>query len=152
MKTNMRNIALIFFCCFLLLCVGFTLDTQLSSLISSQVLEANNEPDFTLRASPQVGLAPVEILFIAQLRGGSDDYEEFYCTTIEWDWDDDTRSSSTPDCDPYVPGQSKIRRRFSTRHEFEYPGRYTIRVYLRKSGEVVATARTSLELRGGRFN
>ena len=92
------------------------------------------------------------VISFAQLRGGSDDYEEFYCAAIEWDWDDDTRSSTTPDCDPYEPGQSKIRRRFSIRHEFEYPGRYTIRVFLRKSGEVVATARTVLELRGGRFN
>ena len=132
--------------------IGIALLSQATPFIPVQILEATQKPDFTLRASPQVGLAPVEILFIAQLRGGSDDYEEFYCATIEWDWDDDTRSSTTPDCDPYEPEKSRIRRRFSTRHKFEYPGRYTVRVFLKRSGEVVATARTVLELRGGRFN
>ncbi len=148
----MRQKTRFFFSRFPLFFLLLTLSSQLASVISFQTLQASDEPELTLRASPQVGLAPLEILFIAQLRGGSDDYEEFYCAAIEWDWDDDTRSSTTPDCDPYEPGQSKIRRRFSIRHEFEYPGRYTIRVFLRKSGEVVATARTVLELRGGRFN
>ena len=143
---------LFFFSVFSFLCFVLAVSPQIFSVNPVQTVQANDEPELTLRASPQVGLAPVEILFIAQLRGGSDNYEEFYCATIEWDWDDDTRSSTTPDCDPYEPGQSKIRRRFSTRHKFEYPGRYTIRVFLKKSGAVVATARTALELRGGRFN
>ena len=79
----------------------------------------DDKPTLSLRASPRVGLAPVDVLFVAQLKDGADDYEEFYCATIEWDWDDDTRSESTPDCEPYEPGTSKIRRRYSNRHRFD---------------------------------
>ena len=111
----------------------------------------DDKPELSLRASPRVAFAPVEVLFVAELRGGADDYEELYCVSIEWDWDDDTRSESTPDCDPYEPGTSKIRRRYSTRHRFDYGGRYEVRVNLKRRDETVASARTTVELRGGRF-
>lgn len=110
-----------------------------------------DRPSLSLRASPRVAFAPAEILFVAQLRGGDDDYEDFYCVTVEWDWDDDTRSESTPDCEPYEPGASRIRRRYSTRHRFDYGGRYQVRINLKKRGDTVASARTAVELRGGRF-
>ena len=110
-----------------------------------------DRPSLSLRASPRVAFVPAEILFVAQLRGGDDDYEDFYCVTIEWDWDDDTRSESTPDCEPYEPGTSRIRRRYSTRHRFDYGGRYQVRINLKKRGDTVASARTAVELRGGRF-
>ena len=110
-----------------------------------------DKPSLSLRASPRVGFAPVDVLFVAELRGGSDDYEDFYCASVEWDWDDDTRSESTPDCDPYEAGESRIRRRFSTRHRFDYGGRYEVRFFLKKRDDTVAVARTIVELRGGRF-
>ena len=111
----------------------------------------DEEPELSLRATTSVAFVPVDILFVGQLRGGADDYEDLYCVTVEWDWDDDTRSSSTPDCDPYEPETSKIRRRYSTRHRFQYGGRYEIRLNLKKGDDVVASARTIIELRGGRF-
>ena len=92
-----------------------------------------------------------EILLIAELRGGDDDYRELYCVTVEWDWDDDTHSETTPDCDPYEPGVSKIRRRYSTRHRFDIGGRYEIRINLKRRDDVVASARTSIEIRGQRI-
>lgn len=113
--------------------------------------QGGDRPSLSLRASPRVAFVPAEILFVAQLRGGDDDYEDFYCVTIEWDWDDDTRSESTPDCEPYEPGTSRIRRRYSTRHRFDYGGRYQVRINLKKRGDTVASARTAVELRGGRF-
>ena len=109
----------------------------------------DDKPELTLRSTPKIGFAPAEILFIAELRGGADDYEDLYCATIEWDWDDDTRSESTPDCDPYEQGTSKIRRRFSTRHKFEYGRRYEVRLRLKQGDNTVASARTTVELRGG---
>ena len=109
----------------------------------------DDKPELTLRSSPKIGFAPVEILFVAELRGGADDYEDLYCASIEWDWDDDTRSESTPDCDPYEPGTSTIRRRFSTRHTFEYGGRYEVRFHLKQRDDTVASARTTVELRDG---
>ncbi|MXY15970.1 MAG: hypothetical protein F4057_07175 [Acidobacteria bacterium] len=98
-----------------------------------------------------MGFAPADILFVAELRGGADDWEEFYCASIEWDWDDDTRSQSTPDCDPYEAGTSRIRRRYSMRHRFEYGGRYEVRFRLLNRDDPVASARAVVELRGGRF-
>ena len=111
----------------------------------------DEKPELTLRSSPKVGFAPAEILFVAQLRGGADDYEDLYCATIEWDWNDDTRSESTPDCEPYEAGTTAIRRRFSTRHRFDYGGRYEVRLNLKRRDEIVASARAIVELRGGRF-
>ena len=110
-----------------------------------------DKPSLSLRASPRVGFAPAEVLFVAELRGGADDFEDFYCASMEWDWDDDTRSESTLDCDPYEAGESRIRRRFSTRHRFDYGGRYEVRFLLKKRDDTVAAARTVVELRGDRF-
>ncbi len=105
------------------------------------------EPKLRLRASPQVAFAGKEVLFIAELRDGDDDYRDLYCVTVEWDWDDGTRSESTPDCDPYEPGVSKIRRRYSTRHAFRDGGRHEVRVYLKQRDDVVSSVRTSIEVR-----
>jgi hypothetical protein len=112
--------------------------------------EDGEAPKLSLRASPKVGFAPAEILFIAELRGGDDDYEDYYCATLEWDWDDDTRSQSTPDCEPYEPGVSEIRRRFSMRHSFDRGGSYDVRFFLKQRDDRVASARTKVELRGFR--
>lgn len=125
--------------------------TSTTSGTGSGLGEEDDKPDLSLRASPRVAFAPVEVLFVAELRGGADDYEDLYCVSVEWDWDDDTRSASTPDCDPYEPGVSKIRRRFSTRHRFDYGGRYEVRINLKRRDDVIASARTTVELRGGRF-
>ena len=107
-----------------------------------------DEPKLRLRATTQVVFAQNEVLFIAELRGGDDDYRDLYCVTIEWDWDDGTRSETTPDCDPYEPDVSKIRRRYSVRHTFEFSGRHQVRVNLKRRSDVVASARVSVEVRG----
>ena len=113
------------------------------------LVQDDDKPELSLRSSPKVAFAPAEILFIGELRGGADDYEEYYCASIEWDWDDDTRSTSTPDCEPYEAGTSQIRRRFSTRHRFDRGGRYEIRLLLKQRDDVVTSARTNIEIRGG---
>ena len=112
--------------------------------------EDGEAPKLSLRASPRIGFAPAEILFIAELRGGDDDYQEYYCASLEWDWDDDTRSQSTPDCDPYEPGVSEVRRRFSMRHSFDRGGSYDVRLFLKQRDDTVVSARTKVELRGSR--
>ena len=111
--------------------------------------EEGEAPKLSLRASPKIGFAPADILFIAEFRGGDDDYEEYYCVSLEWDWDDDTRSQSTPDCEPYEPGESKIRRRYSMRHSFDRGGSYDVRLSLKQRDDTVVSARTQVELRGG---
>ena len=119
--------------------------------MTSSVVEVRpqeDRPDLTLRARPNLAFAPAEIVFTGRLRGGADDHEEFYCVSAEWDWDDETRSESIYDCEPYEPGVSEIRRRFSRRHRFEYGGRYEVRLILKRGGDVVETARTAIQIQG----
>lgn len=111
----------------------------------------DDDPRLRLRATPRVAFAGQSFLFVGQLRGGPDDNEELYCATIEWDWGDDTLSESTPDCDPFEPGTSEIRRRFSTRHTFDYAGRYEVRLNLKRRDDILISARTRIEVRGNRF-
>lgn len=111
--------------------------------------EETEEPDLRLRASPRVGFAPAEVLFVGTLRGGSDHHEPFYCASVEWEWDDGTHSERIPDCDPFEPGTSEIRRRFSQRHTFQHSGRYEVRLSLKRRDDVVASVQTVVEIRGG---
>jgi hypothetical protein len=106
------------------------------------------KPSLTLRVNPPVGFAPARIVATAELVGGSDDYEEFYCSKVEWEWSDDSTSSSKDDCDPYQAGTSKIRRRFTLEHTYHEPGRYEIMFRLKQGSTVVATVKTPVEIRG----
>ena len=108
-----------------------------------------DEAELRLRASPRVSFAPAEILFVGEIRGGPDDNEELYCAGVEWDWNDDTISASPPDCDPFASGVSTIRRRFSIRHTYELGGRYQVRLHLKRRDDIVLSARTNIEVRGG---
>ena len=111
----------------------------------------DDDPRLRLRATPRVAFAGQSFLFVGTLRGGPDDNEELYCATIEWDWGDDTYSESTPDCNPFEPGRTEIRRRFSTRHTFDYAGRYEVRLNLKRQDDILISARTRIEVRGNRF-
>mgnify|MGYP006150229533 CR=1 FL=1 len=71
-----------------------------------------------------------------------DDFEEFYCPSIEWVWGDDTKSESTADCDPYEAGKSEIRRRFAIQHKYNIEGSYDVQFRLKQRDKVVASART----------
>ena len=115
---------------------------------TSAAQDEDERPELRIRATPRVGFAPASILFVAELRGGADDYEEFYCLTTEWEWGDDTFSENTPDCDPYEPGVSEIRRRLSVRHLFNYPGSFTVRLRLKRQDDVVVAASTRVQVRG----
>src|SRR5207249_4134495 len=57
-------------------------------------------PKMTLKAQPVIGIAPARVVLTAELVGGANDYEDFYCPTIEWEWGDGTRSESSADCAP----------------------------------------------------
>ena len=111
--------------------------------------DPDERPSLSLRSSASVAFSSSELLFIAELKGGADDYQEFYCPSIEWDWDDATRSESTYDCEPYEPGKTKIQRRYSARHTFTEPGTYEIRFMLKKRSQVLTYARTKVRVRYG---
>jgi len=68
--------------------------------------DRGRRPKLTLRADPTVGFSPSKVRLTADLVGGDNDFSEFYCPTVEWDWDDGTHSEFASDCEPYEPGKS----------------------------------------------
>lgn len=102
--------------------------------------ERGKRPKLTLKANPTMGRAPLRIVFSAELVGGSDDFEEYYCPTIMWEWGSGDASESTTDCAPYEPGKSTIKRRYTVEHTFRNFG--TFRVYfnlIHRDKEVAST-------------
>ena len=114
-----------------------------------QTQQGDERPSLSLRASPSVAFSFTPILFVATLMGGADDYEEYYCPSIEWDWDDDTRSETTYDCAPYEPGTSEIRRRYSARHTYQGGGSFQVKFRLKRRDDVLGTARTIVRVQRG---
>ena len=106
-------------------------------------------PEITLKVAPLISFSPAKITVRAEFRGGARDYEPFYCTTIVWDWDDGTTSENTPDCAPYEPGTSEIRRYLSSTHTYTMAGRYNVRFRMKKGDRVVGGSSTVVQVRPG---
>jgi hypothetical protein len=104
-------------------------------------------PRIALRAQPNVGMSPARVVLTAELVGGANDFQEYYCPTVEWDWDDDTVSESTSDCEPYEAGRSEIRRRLSVEHVFRRAGTFRVTLRLKQRDKVVGTAFTTVTIR-----
>jgi hypothetical protein len=111
--------------------------------------EPDRRPRLTLRAQPPVGVAPARIVFTAELAGGANDFEEYYCPTIMWEWGDDTKSESTLDCEPYEAGKSEIRRRFTVEHRFRRAGAHKVTFRLKRRDKLVATATATVHVQPG---
>ena len=106
-------------------------------------------PQLTLKATPNSGMVPVRIAGLAELKGGDDDFEDYYCPTIEWNWGDGTISESSNDCDPYEPGKSQIKRRYTVDHQYKNPGNFRVYLRLKKGPKIVAVANTAIQVRPG---
>jgi hypothetical protein len=106
-------------------------------------------PSLSVKATPGTGMVPVRIMVAAELKGGDDDFEEYYCPTIEWNWGDGTVSEETRDCDPYESGKSLIRRRYTVQHSFKRSGAYRIGFRLKNGNKVLAASTTVVRLLGG---
>ena len=107
------------------------------------------KPSITVRASPATGFSPLKVLVSAEIKGGSDDFADFYCPTVEWVWGDDTRAESTADCDPYEAGKSEIKRRYSVSRIFPTSGSYKIEFRLKQKDKVVGAGSTTIQVRPG---
>ena len=108
-------------------------------------------PKITLKAQPLISMAPARIVLTAELIGGDDDFEDFYCPAIEWEWGDGTKSESSTDCAPYEPGKSEIRRRYTVEHVFRTgrPNGYRVTVHLKRRDKSVGAATVNLQVRPG---
>lgn len=121
--------------------------------IASAVLTASQEekkkPSISIRASPSAGFSPMRVSVTAEIKGGSDDFREFYCPTVEWDWGDDTSAESTVDCDPYQEGKSEIRRRYTATRIFQTAGNFKVSFRLKQKDKVVGASVTTVQVRPG---
>ncbi len=90
---------------------------------AGQEKEADRKkPELVLTVAPVIAFVPARIKFAVDIRDGADDYEEFYCASVQWDWDDGTTSEWSRDCDPYRPGKSQFQRHFSAVHNLRHGG------------------------------
>jgi len=101
--------------------------------------EKVRRPVVVLKVDQNVGMAPMRVALTANLVGGADDYQDFYCPTVEWDWSDGTHSVASFDCQPYQPHLSKIVRHFSTEHLFD-EGQYRVTFRLKRDERELASA------------
>jgi hypothetical protein len=124
----------------------------LSSTSASGAQKESNEdpkPSLSLRATPPVGFSPLRVRVVVEARGGSDNYAEFYCPSVEWDWGDGTVSEASADCDPYEAGKSTIQRRWSSEHIFRQAGGFKIVFRLKQKNKAVAVSSTQVQVRAG---
>ena len=109
---------------------------------------ADPRPRISLKAQPMIAMAPARIVLTAELTGGVNDYEEFYCTAVEWEWGDGTKSESSSDCAPYEAGKSEIKRRFTVEHVFRM-GSYRVMFHLKRHEKAVGNATINIQVRPG---
>jgi hypothetical protein len=132
----------------LLLTVALTADAQKPDKESKDRDPETRRPKVTLKAQPVVSMSPARVVLTAELQGGANDYEEFYCPSVEWDWGDGTHSESTLDCEPYEAGKSEIKRRFTVEHIFR-AGAYKVMFRLKRRDRSLAAATVNIQVRPG---
>ena len=131
----------------LVLAFGALLVIPSTALLARE--QGGKKPSLSLKATPTVSFAPARIVVVAEVKGGPDDLEEFYCPTVEWEWGDFTSSTVEADCDPYEPGKSAIKRRYTVEHRFKNPGAFKIILRLKKGNKIVASANSQIQVRAG---
>ena len=112
----------------------------------------NKKPSLTFKATPPVGFAPLKVRVVVDLKGGANDYSDFYCATVEWDWADGNISGSGEDCEPYQAGKSEIQRRFTAEHTFRQGGDYEVAFRLKQKSRIVAYSKGTVRVRSGIYD
>jgi hypothetical protein len=107
------------------------------------------KPNISVKASPVIAFSPARVVVSADLKGGANDYEDFYCPSIEWEWGDGTTSEQTADCDPYEAGKSEIKRHFSASKVFQISGDYRVQFKIKKKDKTIAVGSTDVKIRPG---
>jgi hypothetical protein len=106
-------------------------------------------PQVRLKAQPVISVAPSKVVLTAEVVGGANDFEDFYCASVEWEWGDGTTSESSSDCAPYEAGKSEIKRRFTVEHVFRRPDNYRVTFKLKRRDKAVGFATTQVQVRPG---
>jgi hypothetical protein len=144
--TNVRRVLPV-----LAACITVTVTTALLAQKSDkdQKDPEARRPKIMLRVQPAIAIAPARIVLTAELQGGDNNFEEYYCPSIEWEWGDDTSSESSIDCEPYQSATSQIKRRFTVEHLFRRPGQYKVYFHLKRKAKTVASASATLQVQPG---
>ena len=117
---------------------------------SAQRADADDKkPSLSLRATPPVGFSPLRVRVVVDVRGGADDYADFYCPSIEWDWGDGTVSEASSDCEPYEAGKSSIQRRWTSDHIYRQSGGYKLMFRLKQKNKAIAVSSAQVQVRAG---
>ena len=127
----------------------FALALSSGVAVDAQRDSTDRKPSLSLRATPPVGFSPLRVRVVVDVRGGPNDYADFYCPTIEWEWGDGTVSESAEDCDPYEPGKSTIRRRFTAEHIFRQSGTFQVYFRLKQKDKTIAASSGNVQVRAG---
>lgn len=123
-----------------------------AALLATAILGAQGDkkakPSISVRLSPITGFAPLRVVATAVLSGGADDFQDFYCPTVEWEWGDGTRSESKVDCEPYEAGKSEIKRSYALDHRFEWGGEFRVQFRLKQKSKTVGSGSQTITVRG----
>ena len=117
--------------------------------LGAQEQREDRKPSLSLKATPPLGFSPLRVRVVVDVRGGGNDYADFYCAATEWDWGDGTISEMSSDCDPYEAGKSSIRRRYTAEHIYRQQGGYKLVFRLKQKTKIVASANATVQVRAG---
>jgi hypothetical protein len=143
---------LAFVCCSVALAISASAPAAQSEKSEKSEKEEKREPkrpSLSLKATPGTGMVPARISATAEFKGGDDDFQDYYCPSIEWNWGDGTVSEASNDCDPYEAGVSQIRRRYTQSHTYKRPGSFRIIFRLKHRDRVLTSQTTIVRLLGG---
>jgi hypothetical protein len=122
--------------------------TILAAPLGAHAQGKARRPKLDLRATPRMAFSPTVAFFTAELQGGDESNEDYYCPEVVWDWDDGGRSARGADCPAYEPG-AQLERRFTAEHAYPRAGIYTVKVTLLRSGKPLAVASATVNVRPG---
>jgi hypothetical protein len=108
-----------------------------------------DKPSIEVKSSPSMGFAPFRTVLTVDVKGGPDDFEQYYCASVEWDLGDGTIAEQKLDCDPYEVGKSQIKRRYIREQVFNSPGEFRVMFRLKQKSKVVGTGQTTVRVRPG---
>jgi hypothetical protein len=117
--------------------------------MDAQRANEDKKPSLAFRLTPPFGFSPLVVKVTVEVRGGANDYQDFYCPSIEWDWADDTVSETSEDCAPYEAGKSTIVRRYSSEHTYRRAGTYQIYFRMKQKGKIVGAGNGTVQVRAG---
>ena len=129
--------------------IALTVALSVGVAVFAQKPGEDKKPSLSLKATPVTGFAPLRVRLTVDVKGGPNDFQDYYCPSVEWEWGDDVRSGNSEDCAPYEAGKSEIKRRYSVEHVFRNQGTYRVTLRLKQKDRVVAVSSTTVEVRPG---